>query len=519
MNRKTMWTKVFCMVVAVMVFGALNAGAQTVLKFSHTDQQQGARQAAALFFGKKVEEYTNGRYKVQVFCCSQIGNDPKNIEQLALGGIDFTVSSTGSYAPHVDTLNLTMLPFLVETYDQGWKLYDESKWLQAQFDKAPAKGFRFLSTFEAGFRCMTTREPLSTPADAKGKKLRTFPNEMMRWTLEDIGFSVQIMPLPEVYMAIQQGVVSGQENPIDTIYSNKFYEVAPNVTLTQHVYSPIPLAISEKTWQKLSDADRQAVTKAAKEAAVFSRQEIRANDDRQLKEMADKGAKIAKPNLEPFRQAVQPAYAKAREKFGAENVDAIPEGRGSGAQGAACQVIAAITCLHTGKTPAFDEPGVLLQGVFYECATLAGGTPGAARHPVAGRGGRLHAGRDGGGHGRSRLLQRAHAPVPPGHRLDHRAVRVHDGLGHVSGRGLSGAPRGAHDDHRVHRQADREIPPQGGCRRSAAVPGRAGAAGLVRDGHRHGQLGQHSDRSRLAHGVSVSRVARRFGGLPGLCRL
>jgi len=323
MNRKTLWTKVFCILVAVMVFGALNAGAQTVLKFSHTDQQQGARQAAALFFAKKVEEYTNGRYKVQVFCCSQIGNDPKNIEQLALGGIDFTVSSTGSYAPHVDTLNLTMLPFLVETYDQGWKLYDESKWLQAQFDKAPAKGFRFLSTFEAGFRCMTTRDPLNTPADAKGKKLRTFPNEMMRWTLEDIGFSVQIMPLPEVYMAIQQGVVSGQENPIDTIYSNKFYEVAPNVTLTQHVYSPIPLAISEKTWQKLSESDRQAVTKAAKEAAVFSRQEIRANDDRQLKEMADKGAKIARPNLEPFRQVVQPAYAKAREKFGAENVDAI----------------------------------------------------------------------------------------------------------------------------------------------------------------------------------------------------
>ena len=91
---------------------------------------------------------------------------------------------------------------------------------------------------------------------------------MMRWTLEAMGFGIQIMPLPEVYLAIQQGVVSGQENPIDTIYSNKFYEVAPYVTLTQHVYSPIPLTISEKTWQKLSDADRQAVTRAAMEAAV-----------------------------------------------------------------------------------------------------------------------------------------------------------------------------------------------------------------------------------------------------------
>ena len=122
------------------------AAAQTTLKFSHTDQQAGARQAAATLFARKVEELTQGRYKVQVFCCSQLGNDPKNIEQLALGGIDFTVSATGSYAPHIPSLNLTMMPFLVDNYRQGWKLYDESKWLQAQFDKAPAKGFRSMDT-------------------------------------------------------------------------------------------------------------------------------------------------------------------------------------------------------------------------------------------------------------------------------------------------------------------------------------------------------------------------------------
>jgi tripartite ATP-independent transporter DctP family solute receptor len=301
---------------------ATTAGAQTVLKFSHTDQQAGARQAAAQLFAKKVEELTQGRYKVQVYCCSQLGNDPKNIEQLALGGIDFTVSSTGSYAPHVGTLNLTMLPYLVDNYQQGWKLYDESKWLQEQFAKAPAKGFRFLSTWEAGFRSMTTKEPLNAPADAKGKKLRTFPNEMMRWTLESMGFNVQIMPLPEVYLAIQQGTVSGQENPIDTIYSNKFYEVAPNVTLTNHVYSPIPLAISEKTWQKMSPADQKAVAEAAKIAAAFSRDFIKNNDENQLKEMTGRGAKVNRPALEPFRQSVQPVYVKAKEKYGAD-VDAF----------------------------------------------------------------------------------------------------------------------------------------------------------------------------------------------------
>jgi TRAP-type transport system periplasmic protein len=316
-------TSLAALAAASLAVIALPVSAQTVLKFSHTDQQAGARQAAAQIFAKKVEELTQGRYKVQVFCCSQLGNDPKNIEQLALGGIDFTVSGTGSYAPHVPTLNLTALPYLVESYAQGWKLYDESAWLKAQFDKAPAKGFRFLATWEAGFRSMTTKDALNSPDDAKGKKLRTFPNEMMRWTLEAMGFNIQIMPLPEVYLAIQQGAVSGQENPIDTIFSNKFYEVAPNVTLTNHVYSPIPLAISEKTWQKLSPADQKAVTEAAQVAGKFSRNMIAGNDDNQLKEMAAKGAKInAKPNVAAFRSAVQPVYAKAREKYGAD-VDAF----------------------------------------------------------------------------------------------------------------------------------------------------------------------------------------------------
>ena len=302
---------------------ASGVSAQTTLKFSHTDQAQGARHAAAQVFAKKVEEYTQGRYKVQVFCCSQLGNDPKNIEQVALGGIDFTVSATGSYAGQIPSLNLTMMPFIIESYAQGWKFYDDSKWMQSQFDKGPAKGMRFLATWEAGFRNMTTKDPLNGPEDAKGKKLRTFPNEMMRWQLEAMGFGIQIMPLPEVYLAIQQGAVSGQENPIETIASNKFYEVAPNVTLTNHVYSPIPLVISEKTWQKLSPADQQAVSRAAKEVAPFQRNFIRDNDEKLLADMTSKGAKINRtPNIAAFRKSVEPIYAKAREKYGAD-VDTV----------------------------------------------------------------------------------------------------------------------------------------------------------------------------------------------------
>ena len=320
---KTTKTLTRCAFAIAATALAASSYAQTILKFSHTDQQQGARQAAAQVFAKKVEEYTQGRYKVQVFCCSQLGNDPKNIEQVALGGIDFTVSGTGSYAGQIPSLNLTMMPFIIESYAQGWKFYDESKWLKTQFDKGPAKGVRFLATWEAGFRSMTTRDRLNSPDDAKGKKLRTFPNEMMRWQLEAMGFGIQIMPLPEVYLAISQGAVAGQENPIDTIASNKFYEVAPHVTLTNHVYSPIPMVISEKTWQKLSPADQQAVTRAAKEVAPFQRTMIRDSDEKLLADMASKGAKINRtPDIAAFRKAVEPIYAKAREKYGAD-VDTV----------------------------------------------------------------------------------------------------------------------------------------------------------------------------------------------------
>lgn len=298
------------------------AHAQTVLKFSHTDTPVGSRQKAAEFFAQKVEEYSGGKYKVQIFHSGQLANDPKAIEQMQLGGVDFTVSATGSYAPHLKSLNLTALPFLVDSYEQGWALYDESKWLQSQFAQLPSKGFRVLATWEAGFRSFTTKEPLNSPADAKGKKMRVFPNDMIRWIMEAIGFSPVVLPVTEVYLGIQQGTVIGQENPVDTIYSLRFYEVAPNITLTQHVYSPLPLTMSELRWKSMNEKDREAISKAAKEAAAFSRKIVRDGDAGQLKEMEAKGAKINRPAIGPFRDSVKPVYEKAREVYG-KDVDAI----------------------------------------------------------------------------------------------------------------------------------------------------------------------------------------------------
>lgn len=308
-------------VTFTMLAGTANAA--EVLRFSHTDNPGGSRQAAAEEFAKKVKDYTEGRYEIRIYPSGQLANDPKAIEQLQLGGVDFTVSATGSYATHLPSLNLTAMPFLVDSYEQGWELYDNSEWLKGEFEKLPSKGFRVLATWEAGFRSFTTKEPLTSPADAEGEKMRVYPNDMIRWTMEAIGFQTVVMPITDVYLAIQQGTVSGQENPVDTIKSLRFNEVAPNITLTRHVYSPLPLTVSETTWQKLSDADKDAFSKAASEAAAFSRDLVKNSVDSQLAEMTEAGATVSVPEIGPFRKAVESVYDKARGVYGAGEVDKI----------------------------------------------------------------------------------------------------------------------------------------------------------------------------------------------------
>lgn len=307
---------------AAVAITAGTASAATTLRFSHTDNPGGSRQAAAEIFAKKVAEYTDNRYKIRIYPSGQLANDPKAIEQLQLGGVDFTVSATGSYASHLPSLNLTSMPFLVDSYEQGWELYDNSAWLKNEFAKLPAKGFRVLSTWEAGFRSFTTKEPLNSPADAVGEKMRVYPNDMIRWTMEAIGFQTVVMPITDVYLAIQQGTVSGQENPVDTIKSLRFNEVAKNITLTRHVYSPLPLTVSEATWQKISADDQKLFLKAAAQASAFSRDLVKNSVDSQLKEMADAGAVVTVPEIGPFREAVASVYDKARAVYGAE-VDKI----------------------------------------------------------------------------------------------------------------------------------------------------------------------------------------------------
>ncbi len=307
---------------------AQSASEVRVLKLNHTDTPSGARHLASELFAKRVEELTRGKYRVLVFHSGQLGNDPQSIKAVAEGRLDFTASATGSFAGLVPELNLTALPYLVDSYEEGWRFYDNSPWLQKQFDKLAIKGVRHVATWEAGFRSFTTRSPMMRPEDAVGKKMRVFPNDMIKWIMESIGYEPVVIPVTEVYAAIQQGRVEGQENPIDTIRALRFNEVAPHIVLTQHVYSPLPFVASEAMWARLSATEREHFARAAREAAALSRKLVKEADERNLEAMRAAGAKIVRPDVAAFRKAMSSVYARAEKVYGADVEAIVKDARG-----------------------------------------------------------------------------------------------------------------------------------------------------------------------------------------------
>jgi len=312
---------VLVMAAALLVGGLAEAG--TTLRFGHTDPPDGLRHKACLMFADKVKEYTQGRYSVDVHHSGTLGNDPKLLEQVKLGAIDFAVSGIAIYANQVPELGLLALPYLVENYEQGWQLYDTSPWVMEWFAKLQAKNMRILSMFEAGFRQLTTKKPVRVPDDVKGMKIRIAKSQVYVWLWSTLGANPTVMGMDEVYISLQQGVVDAQENPIPTIHVQKFYEVAKYISLTHHIYAPIPLSVTERRWQSFSPADQAAVLKAGREASAWHRKSVVAEDDKMLADMKAKGATVITPDVSAFARASRPVYDKAGEEFPKEVLQAL----------------------------------------------------------------------------------------------------------------------------------------------------------------------------------------------------
>jgi tripartite ATP-independent transporter DctP family solute receptor len=285
------------------------AAAQTTMKISISTSQNSHQGVAIDTFAREVEKRTNGRYKVQTFYNGALGGERESIEAVQLGTQELTFTSTGPVPNFVPETKILDVPFLFRDKAHARAVLDGPIG-QEMLTKFDAKGFKALAWAENGFRHMTnSKRDVKLPEDLKGLKMRTMENPVA---------------FPEVFTALQQGTVDGQENPLSVIISAKFDQVQKHLSLTGHVYSPCIFLMNKASFDKLSPVDKTAFLAAAKEGTKANRARVDEDDTKGVAELRAKGMTVI-DNLDKakFVAALAPVNAEFEKQFGKANLDKI----------------------------------------------------------------------------------------------------------------------------------------------------------------------------------------------------
>jgi tripartite ATP-independent transporter DctP family solute receptor len=302
------------------IFGAAGAQAAVELKLGHFASDTHPCGIAAKQFKANVEKRTNGEVKISLFGNNALGSPPDVLEQVLLGVVDMSLSGQDQLAKHLPFYDTIATPFAFKDYATADKVIDgEFKtWASGELAK---KGLVHVSDWEWGFRQLTnSRKPVLVPADMKGMKIRTPPAFAYQAFVEAAGGNVVTIAFAELVMAMKQGVVDGQENPIGTIYDLKLYETQKYMTILNYTYSSMVHVVNKKSWDKLTPEQQKIVAEESNAAAKQARKTLRDDEDKQLKDLeATKGMVIAKPDLAPWKAEMGPAWEKVKARVGADN--------------------------------------------------------------------------------------------------------------------------------------------------------------------------------------------------------
>lgn len=312
---------ILALTLSFSLVGLNRAEAAKVIKFSHVGSIEDARQKAGMKFKEMVESETNGEITVELYYGGQLGGDRDAIEGVKLGTIQMTVGGAGIFANFEPKMGITALPFLFENFEKAWAFNDSD--INTEVSNLLLKqGIRVLGYWENGFRCLTNSvKPVNSPEDVQGMKIRTPENPVILATMEALGASPSPLPWPEVYMALQQKAFDGQENPVPIIYVHKLYEVQKYLSITNHIYEPMPLVISENFWKGLTEEQQKIIQKAAIETRDFNRQLIKKQTEEMLGQLKEKGMEITYPDLGPFGEAAASVREKFVDQFGAKLIE------------------------------------------------------------------------------------------------------------------------------------------------------------------------------------------------------
>lgn len=287
---------------AAGTFGIANA--QTKLKWAHVYETSEPFHKWSVWAGDEIKKRTNGRYEVQVFPASSLGKESDINQGLTLGTVDIILTGASFASASYPPLAVTYFPFIFRDSEHQLKYAksDVFKELSKGYDDKTGNHITALNYY--GARHVTSNRPITRPEDMKGLKIRVPDAPAYIAFPKSLGANATPIAFAEVYLALQNGTVDAQENPLPTILAKKFYEVQKNISLTGHIVDSLLTVVGGPLWSKLSEADRKIFSDVMQEAAEKTGREIIASEIRLVDEFKKKGINVITVDKNAFREAV-----------------------------------------------------------------------------------------------------------------------------------------------------------------------------------------------------------------------
>jgi tripartite ATP-independent transporter DctP family solute receptor len=296
------------------------------IKFAFQNPKEHPQGQGAQKFAELVAQKSGGKIQVKLFPGGALGGDVQTISALQGGTLEMTVLNAGILQSQVKEFAVYDFPFLFNNAQEADAVTDGA-FGKGLFSKLEAKNLVGLNYWDLGFRNLTNSKRAITKADEiAGLKIRVIQSPIYIDLFNALGANATPMPFPEVYPALEQKAIDGQENPATVIRANKFNEVQKYLTLTRHIYNPQALVVSKKFWDKLTADEKALITEAAAQATTFQRGVSRTQADVALDDLKKSGMQVtelAPAEVAKLREKVKPVIDKQTAMVGADTVKAL----------------------------------------------------------------------------------------------------------------------------------------------------------------------------------------------------
>ena len=284
--------------LSVAMIASLSMASEYVIKFSHVVAADTPKGKAANYFAKRLEELSHGKIKVRVYPNAQLGGDKTVLRKMKFNAVQMAAPTFSKFTGLVPQLGLFDLPFLFKDANHLHKVLD-GKVGQKLMDMVTKKGYVALAYWDNGFKELTDdTRALIKPEDCKGLKFRVMSSKVLIEQFKALGAIPVVLPFSEVYSALEQGVVNGEENTISNIYTKKFYEVQKYMTMSNHGYLGYLVVMSKKFWNRLPADLKADVKEAIKEATAKERVWAKELNEEQLNDIKAYAKKTGKLEID-----------------------------------------------------------------------------------------------------------------------------------------------------------------------------------------------------------------------------